>query len=120
MFGDVLLTSVPADGIWIADSGATQHMTKSKDYFVNYTSFNTPKPVTLGNKGVMMAYGEGDIEVESFVDGQCLNHSLKNVWYTPDVVKNLFSVPAAADKGIAYHLDRYQCSLVKENTTGCW
>ena len=117
LFGEVLLISVPTDGLWIADSGATQHMTKSKDYFVNYTSFNTPKPVTLRNKGVMMAYGEGDIEVESFVDGQCLNHTLKNVWYTPDVVKNLFSVPAAADKGIAYHLDRYQCSLVKENTT---
>ena len=31
LFGEVLLTSVPADGIWIADSGATQHMTKLKD-----------------------------------------------------------------------------------------
>ena len=108
LFGEVLLTS---------DSGATQHMTKSKDYLVNYTSFNTPKPVTLGHKGVMMAYGEGDIEVESFVNGVCLSHTLKKVCYTPDVVKNLFSVPAAADKGITYHLDRFQCSLVKENTT---
>ena len=99
LFGEVLLTSVPADGIWIADSGATQHMTKSKDYFVTYTSFNTPKPVTFVNS-VMMAYGEGHIEVESFVNGVCLSHTLKKVWYTPDVVKILFSVPAAADKGI--------------------
>ena len=65
----------------------------------------------------MMAYGEGDIEVESCVDGQCLKHMLTNVWYTPDVVKNLFSVTSAADKGIEYYLDRYQCSLVKEETT---
>ena len=117
LFGEVLLILVPADGTWIADSGATQHMMKSKDCFVSYTRFNTPKPVTLGNKGVMMAYGEGDIEVESFIDGQCLKHTLTNVWYTPDVVKYLFSVPAAADKGIEYHLDRHKCSLVKEITT---
>ena len=39
------------------------------------------------------------------------------MWYTLHVVKNLFSVPAAAEKGIEYHLDRFQCSLTKENTT---
>ncbi len=60
---------MPADGVWIADSGATQHMAKSKDYFVNYTSFNKLKPVTVGNKCIMMEYGEGENEVESFVNG---------------------------------------------------
>ena len=65
----------------------------------------------------MMAYGEGDIQVESFVNGACFSHTLKKVWYASDVVKKLFSVPAAAGKGITYHLNRFQHSLVKENRT---
>lgn len=64
----------------------------------------------------MVAHGEGDMGVKSFVHDKRVSNILKNVWYTPNVVKNLFSVPAKADKGIAYHLEKFQCSSAKENS----
>ncbi|GFT78892.1 CCHC-type domain-containing protein [Trichonephila clavipes] len=47
---------VPKSGVWIADSGASAHMTKHKNYFVIFTQFNSPKPVYVGNNDAIMAY----------------------------------------------------------------
>ena len=102
---------------WIADTGATHHMTKSKNFFVTYESFSEPKPVTLGNHKLMLAYGQGDINVETVVNNERQRHHLKDVWYTPDVVKNLFSVPTAADKGMQYWLDKRSCKITKNGET---
>ena len=75
-------------------------MTTARDYFATYTAFEKPKPITLGNKSFMMAYGQGDINVETFVNGLWLKNKLTDVWYTPDEVKNLFSKPSSAKKGL--------------------
>ena len=64
---------------WIADTGATHHMTKSKNFFVTYESFSEPKPVTLGNHKLMLAYGQGDINVETVVNNEWQQHYLKYV-----------------------------------------
>ena len=42
---------------------------------------------------------------------------LKNVWYTPEVLKNLFFVSIAADKGIEYWLDKKNCKLIRDGET---
>ena len=57
--------------LWIADTGATHRMTKSKDFFMLYTAFQEPKPVTLGKRKLMLAYGKGNIQVETLVDNKC-------------------------------------------------
>ena len=102
---------------WIADTGATHHITKSKNFVVTYESFSEPKPITLGNHKLMFAYGQGDINVETVVNNEQKKHHLKDVWYTPDVVKNLFSVPTAADKGMQYWLDKHSCKITKNGET---
>ncbi|GFV31516.1 retrovirus-related Pol polyprotein from transposon TNT 1-94 [Trichonephila clavipes] len=48
---------VPESEVWIADSGASAHMTNHKNYFVDFTQFNSPKPVYVGNSVAIMAYG---------------------------------------------------------------
>ncbi|GFY51386.1 retrovirus-related Pol polyprotein from transposon TNT 1-94 [Trichonephila inaurata madagascariensis] len=45
-----LLWKVFQKEVWIADSGASAHMTKHKNYFVDFTQFNSPQPVYVGNK----------------------------------------------------------------------
>jgi len=55
----------------------------------------------------------------SLVDNKWNKHYLKDVWYTPDVVKNLFSVPAAADKGLEYWLNKSSCKYYKERQNYC-
>ncbi|GFX09635.1 CCHC-type domain-containing protein [Trichonephila clavipes] len=54
---------VPESEVWIADSGASAHMTKHKNYFVD-TQFNSPKPVYVGNSNAIMAYGHVCVCVE--------------------------------------------------------
>ncbi len=115
LFGEALLSETVNDSdIWVSDTGATYHMTKYGDYFVSYVAFDEPQPITVGNKGLMLAYGQGDIMIEALVNGSWHQHYLKDVRYTPDVVKNLFSVPSAADKGFSYSLDKDGCCLMQD------
>lgn len=114
LFGVALVADEMSDtAVWIADTGASHHMTKSKEFFTSYTPFDEPKRVMVGNQRTMLAYGYGDIQVKALVQGMWYDHYMKDVWYTPEVVKNLFSVPAAADKGLVYRLDKDRCELVK-------
>ncbi|GFU49700.1 retrovirus-related Pol polyprotein from transposon TNT 1-94 [Nephila pilipes] len=55
---------VPKREVWIADGGASAHMTKHKNYFVDLTKFISPKPVYVGNSDVIMAYGHGTVNIE--------------------------------------------------------
>ncbi|GFS78905.1 retrovirus-related Pol polyprotein from transposon TNT 1-94 [Trichonephila clavipes] len=48
----------------IADSGASAHMTKHKNYFVDFTQFNSPKPMYMGNSDAIVAYGHGTLNIE--------------------------------------------------------
>ena len=118
LFSEALVAGESGDtDLWIADTGASHHMTKSKDFFVSYAAFPEPKPVTLGNHKLMLAYGQGNIQIETLVNNEWKKYYLKDVWYTPDVVKNLFSVPTAADKGLEYWLDQRSCRITKNGET---
>ncbi|KAG6616434.1 gag-pol polyprotein [Phytophthora cinnamomi] len=46
--------------VWLVDSGATQHMTYSKEYMKNYKKM-APVDVHLADDGVVQAVGSGDI-----------------------------------------------------------
>ncbi|GFW74969.1 CCHC-type domain-containing protein [Trichonephila clavipes] len=43
------MEGVPESEVWIADSGGSAHMTKHRNYFVDFTQFISPKPVYVGN-----------------------------------------------------------------------
>ncbi|KAG4035915.1 hypothetical protein PC123_g28283 [Phytophthora cactorum] len=49
-----------SSGMWLVDSGATQHMTYSKEYMKNFKKI-TPVDVHLADDGVVQALGTGDI-----------------------------------------------------------
>jgi hypothetical protein len=116
LFGVALVSDeISESAMWISDTGASHHMTKSSEFFVTYKSFDAPKPIVVGNKRTMLAYGCGNIRIEALTGGVWREHYLSDVWYTPDVVKNLFSVSAAADKGFTYRLDKNCCELIKDD-----
>ena len=64
-----------------------------------------------------MAYGQGDINVETFVNGLRLKNKLTDVQYTLDVLENLFSVPSAGSKGVEYWLNGKVCKIIKNGET---
>ena len=86
LFGEALMSDAADYDIWVADSGATHHMTRSHEYFSSYLVFSEPKPVITGNQKIMLAYGLGDIIIEAQIAGVWSRHYLKDVWYTPEVV----------------------------------
>ncbi|CEG44123.1 FOG: Transposon-encoded proteins with TYA, reverse transcriptase, integrase domains in various combinations [Plasmopara halstedii] len=71
--------SVQANGVWLVDSGATQHMTSSKRVMRNYKAFS-PIDVHLTEAGVVQAISSGDI-----VMPMKTSHGLKKGVLTNDV-----------------------------------
>ncbi|KAL0281595.1 UNVERIFIED_CONTAM: hypothetical protein PYX00_002534 [Menopon gallinae] len=91
--------STPKDE-WYCDSGASRHITHSKENFFRYRAFRSPIEIMLGKKGVKMkAFGSGNVHVKIFLNGQWQNLVLLNVWYVPDAFANLISVRAAVKHG---------------------
>ncbi|GFX37422.1 CCHC-type domain-containing protein [Trichonephila clavipes] len=78
--------------VWIADRGASAHMTKHKNYFVDFTQFNSPQPVYVGNSDAIMTYGHGTLNIEIRINSKWERHQLTEVWYVPDISRNLISI----------------------------
>jgi hypothetical protein len=57
------------DDVWIADSGATDHVTHRKEWFSALKFFEVPIKVHIGNKSTMDALGKGIIHFEALVNG---------------------------------------------------
>ena len=83
---------------WYVDNGATNHITNRKDLFQSFLPFDKYQDVTTANGDVVRAIGHGTIRVESYVNGKKHDFTLTEVWYIPDIRKNLFSTLAAQDK----------------------
>ena len=83
---------------WFIDNGATKHITNSPGNFVTFEKFTVPHSVQAAGKEVLTAVGKGSVKVLSTVDNrqQCL--TLSDVWYVPNISRNLFSVLAAQDR----------------------
>ncbi|POM77764.1 Integrase catalytic core protein [Phytophthora palmivora] len=77
--------------VWLVDSGATQHMTYSKEYMKNYKKM-TPVDVHLADDGVVQAVGCGDIVMSMKSPRGIKKGVLTKVWHIPKLSRNLFSV----------------------------
>ncbi|KAJ3655416.1 hypothetical protein Zmor_014548 [Zophobas morio] len=88
--------------LWVADSGASKHMTFRRDIITNYREFSASerKPIIVGNNETIYAEGEGDVLITSYVNGQVLEQGMSEVWYVPEIGKNLFSISAASNRGV--------------------
>ncbi|KAG8194444.1 hypothetical protein JTE90_011053 [Oedothorax gibbosus] len=78
------IPGVAEEDVWLADSGASAHMTRHKEYFSSFESFTPPKEVQVGNNSTILAYGQGVIDVKMKIGGQWIKNYLTNVWYVPE------------------------------------
>lgn len=101
---------------WLADSGASTHMTSCRRYFATYEAFPIPKTVQVGNKNVIFAYGKDAIKVEMKIRSNWYRNCLVNVWYVPDIGRNLFSISQNIDKGFSFKADKRGCVFIKNGT----
>ena len=97
---------------WIADSGASRHMAINKQDFKEYKEFPVPCNVKMGNGGIIQAFGCGTIPVKVTFRKWSYETLLTDVWYVPDLCRNLFSVSQAVKKGYTFTIERNICRLV--------
>ena len=96
---------------WIVDSGASSHMTQSREFLTEYEEFDNTQKVCLGDGRTVEAIGKGNIRSEMvFKTSEPKHVTMYNVMYVPKLACNLFSVRAAATKG----------NTVKFGETRCW
>lgn len=81
---------------WLADSGASNHMTFRRDWFMFFQPINDKSvPITIGNNDIVYAKGRGNIKIVSTVNGKKREDILYNVFWIPDLSRNLFSIGAS-------------------------
>ncbi|KAJ9520604.1 hypothetical protein QJQ45_007493 [Haematococcus lacustris] len=82
--------------VWVADSGASHHITPERSLLHGYQGFAQPVPMGLGKSSVQLyAYGKGKVRLA--VDG--VRMELQDVLWAPEASTNYFSTLAAAQKG---------------------
>ena len=77
---------------WIADSGASVHITCHREWLRDYEPFKDEINITLGNDSCMKALGMGEVHTYQGI--------LTEVFYVPEATENLFSISKSAKKGI--------------------
>lgn len=92
-----------ASDIWYSDSGATDHMSKNREWFRDFVEFSKPKVITLGNGSAIHALGRGSIDILSYNGTKWIEKTLANALYVPKLCANLFSESRALDNGHEIH-----------------
>lgn len=83
---------------WFIDNGASKHVTNNCHCFVDFEKFELPHSITVANGKSLPAVGKGTIKIMTIVNKKNQIKYLENVWYVPEIKKNLFSVLATQDK----------------------
>ncbi|CAB4032081.1 Retrovirus-related Pol poly from transposon TNT 1-94, partial [Paramuricea clavata] len=112
--GVALISSTGNSNDWYVDSAATKHMTNRKDLIINYTQYQTPVNIYLGDNTCIKALGEGMVKLYTQNDNT-FYLELHKVLYVPMLAKNLLSVPAMASMGAKVSFDDEKCVVYKED-----
>lgn len=104
-----LLTHVPKTLEWVIDSGATNHMTREKNMFINLDNGCTQ--VSVADNTKILSEGSGDVKLDIAVNGCSEPVVLKNVMYVPNLSSNLLSVSKITDKGLIVVFDDLKCTV---------
>lgn len=97
---------------WYLDSGASQHMSPIRDWFVNYEELSSTIPVKTGK--FIYAVGRGEINIYAYDGNGWQRNYLAGVLYVPELKFNLFSLSSALDKGLELSSDSQKCRLRKD------
>ena len=105
----------------LLDTGATSHIINDKSRFVDFDpQFNSRDhfiELADGSKANVVL-GKGNAKVKLYdVNGNLQDVMLNNALYIPSYNQNIFSVPAAIEKGASFSLDKYEKQFRAPNGT---
>ncbi|UYV66862.1 PDC2 [Cordylochernes scorpioides] len=82
---------------WLLDSGATNHVCRNKDRFVDLREVSSDPIMTAS--GTTEAKGYGHIFLQTSIHNESIEIKLNNVLYVPNVRRNLLSVSKIEENG---------------------
>lgn len=104
--------------VWIADSGANQHMSHKLELFTHYKPLSNAKswPITSIDGNKTYVAGTGTVRFLIQLPDRTESFSLENVLYVPGLGCNLFSTTAIAKKhGLIFTGGADRCTFTKDN-----
>ena len=95
------------------DSGCTDHLINNKEFFSDLIMLEEPIKIAVAkNDNHLLAVGVGNIGVYSYVQGRKIDCQIKNVFYVPDLKRNLLSVKRLEMAGIKIIFDNGVVKLI--------
>lgn len=85
--------------LWILDSGDTDHICTSDKYLINKVELETPVNVRVGDGRPLKSTKKGSIKTYFYAGDQYSEILINNVYYVPDMRRNLLSVGRITDEG---------------------
>lgn len=102
--------------LFFVDSGCTDHLVNYKGYFTDFVTLNTPIRIAVAkDKSYLEAVGVGNINVQSYVNGNSIKCTIKNVFYIPNLRKNLLSVRKLEMFNISVVFEKGKVKLFNKN-----
>lgn len=108
----MVLSALTTDSSWIIDSGATDNMSGSREWFKSLNDSST-KEVCVANGKKLDVNGKGDVHFTLKSRGNTIDTTLKDVIFIPDLTVNLISVSTLAEKGFKFIFDNNGCDIIK-------
>src|SRR5258708_10900182 len=96
---------------WIVDSGASSHICADHTWFTSYSLLNPPCPIYLGNKQVIHAIGQGQIEIEIHQGPDNQHAIVNNVLHCPQIGTNLLSITHLTKVGAKVQFAENKCEI---------
>jgi len=85
---------------WVVDSGASSHICVNHDWFSSYSVLNPPHPIILGDKCVIHAIGQGQIDITIQNSPDNWHATVQDVLHCPLIGTNLLSISHLTDINI--------------------
>ena len=105
------ILNIRNEDTWIADSGASYHMSSRRDWFSYFEECSAV--MSLADKSTMEVKGTGQINIEMYVNGRWETGHLQNVKFIPGLSRHLFSIGAATKQGVKTTIEDNQMNFYK-------
>lgn len=86
---------------WFIDSGASDHLVRDRELFIDLHSLENPIEIAVAKDGESIVAKQcGTVKVTSLVNGKSIDCTVNNVLYVPQLRCNLFSVVKVEKAGM--------------------
>lgn len=105
------VVSAKYNDVWLADSGASKHMTSRKEWFDELKMIEDGSYVTIANDERLTIRGYGTIHMNAWCNDEWHSLRLENVQYVPGLKQNLFSTASTTAKGFTMTIYGDHCEI---------